>query len=922
MAVTKITWENKEGIQNDESIARKNKVMDDDMNEIKQVVNNNADELNIAQSNIENLQSGQGTANTDITNLKSRVTTLETDNTQNKSDINTLKSDNETNKSNIQQLQNKQQETETNVGTLQGKVNTLETDNTQNKENIENLQEDNVQNKADISTLKLDNESNKTNISTLQENVSNLDTNKVDKVEGKGLSSNDFTNEYKQKLDNLENYNDTEIKEEIESLKSDNTTNKSNIENLQENDATQNELISKLKSALINVETEQAKSLHIEDASTVSAQLSVEGNAEQETREGYNLLDINKGVISNDCTMTQISKSEYKITVNNNADWARIDIPISLLSTKTYRASIYTKVSNANARIEIGTYKDNTQYGSKLSNNSTDYKKQIIDNVETNINRFVIWLNPDSVSEEFEVYIKELMLYEGSEEKEYEPYGAMPSPKFPSAIKCLGSNKNLFDKNNVNITNLNAINQENGTFEIATNQKHIYIECKALTSYSITKSILADTTLGIYETGEIPAVNVNYHQLYLKSVSTGIATVKTGENAKYLDIRLNTNALTEEELQEILDTLKIEEGTMATSYSPYGQGSTEIKKINKNLLDDTAYKNITIASQDDISVIDYQEFDNFKKNKTYIARIWFTDGTYIDDNNIMLYAYNANKTSINTIPNTVSKVYDNADEIKYVKLQINSSGFEKYKNKTIRGIQIEESSVVTDYVEHQQENYTLPIQQEMLPGDCWTKEEDGWKEVHIWSKIRFLNQNFKKSTKTEVSRYFVSNIVDIVEDRYNVVVLSEHFLGITSVQNDNNELGISNYNDNGFLINIDKADTNFDTLKKFETFLQNNEVYAYYKTTTPTKLTCTEEQSAILDKLNELDMLNGTNNIITTEDIALLKLNYVADTKTYVDNQIADMQNQLNTINELLSTTATSSILLDNLQTDLEGEVM
>lgn len=70
MAISKITWENKEGIQNDESIARKNKVMDDDMNEIKQVVNNNADELNTAQSNIENLQSGQGTANTDITNLK------------------------------------------------------------------------------------------------------------------------------------------------------------------------------------------------------------------------------------------------------------------------------------------------------------------------------------------------------------------------------------------------------------------------------------------------------------------------------------------------------------------------------------------------------------------------------------------------------------------------------------------------------------------------------------------------------------------------------------------------------------------------------------------------------------------------------------------------------------------------------------
>ena len=69
-------------------------------------------------------------------------------------------------------------------------------------------------------------------------------------------------------------------------------------------------------------------------------------------------------------------------------------------------------------------------------------------------------------------------------------------------------------------------------------------------------------------------------------------------------------------------------------------------------------------------------------------------------------------------------------------------------------------------------------------------------------------------------------------------------------------------------------------------------------------------------------MLNGTNNIITTEDIALLKLKYVVDTKTYVDNKIANMQEELDTINQLLSTTQTSSILLDNLQTDLEGEVM
>ncbi len=39
---------------------------------------------------------------------------------------------------------------------------------------------------------------------------------KVDKEEGRGLSSNDFTNEDKEKLENLENYDDTKIKEDFD----------------------------------------------------------------------------------------------------------------------------------------------------------------------------------------------------------------------------------------------------------------------------------------------------------------------------------------------------------------------------------------------------------------------------------------------------------------------------------------------------------------------------------------------------------------------------------------------------------------------------------------------------------------------------------------------------------------------------------
>ena len=45
MAIQKIEYENKEAIMDDPTIPDKNKVTDEDMNEIKSVVNHNADEI-------------------------------------------------------------------------------------------------------------------------------------------------------------------------------------------------------------------------------------------------------------------------------------------------------------------------------------------------------------------------------------------------------------------------------------------------------------------------------------------------------------------------------------------------------------------------------------------------------------------------------------------------------------------------------------------------------------------------------------------------------------------------------------------------------------------------------------------------------------------------------------------------------------
>lgn len=74
--------------------------------------------------------------------------------------------------------------------------------------------------------------------------------------------------------------------------------------------------------------------------------------------------------------------------------------------------------------------------------------------------------------------------------------------------------------------------------------------------------------------------------------------------------------------------------------------------------------------------------------------------------------------------------------------------------KWIYDIQLEKGETATPYIPYGQgsteikienedktqfKSYTLPIQQEMLKGDYFVKEADGWKEVHNWQKIDSYN---------------------------------------------------------------------------------------------------------------------------------------------------------------------------------------
>ena len=210
-----------------------------------------------------------------------------------------------------------------------------------------------------------------------------------------------------------------------------------------------------------------------------------------------------------------------------------------------------------------------------------------------------------------------------------------------------------------------------------------------------------------------------------------------------------------------------------------------------------------------------------------------------------------------------------------------------------------ELNALTDYVKHEEIKKTLDIQQEMLKEDYFVKEADGWKEVHLRSK-RNIKEDIQNAEISGTKNFiFISNLLQdtykkIPSNTYDTNTIS-NIASHSSYQDMYDKkidygIGISNV---GSLIIRCKE---FTTLEEYKTALNNDSYYYYYYLETPTKLACTKTQSQVLDQLFELDLFKGINNIYTEEGIALMQLDYSADTKQTVDSlndRITALEQQL-----------------------------
>lgn len=421
--------------------------------------------------------------------------------------------------------------------------------------NVEDLNSENDKQNEDIETLKTDNDTNKENIET---NASNIEKNTKDiELNTENIQTNtEDINTLKAQKEALE--------KEVNSLREDNRLNTLTEDN-------------------------EGELVHI-DNSTGSRfnALEISGNEKQETREGYNLFDILNATIQNQDKGVTITKNEDgSITANGtpSADWI-VFIRDYGIGSKLEDGQTYSLWQENYAEEDMeGVYvqvvakpNEGSSQTQKIYNASTIKKTFTVD--KTNYNyQLAIQTGQISKAGTFENYKNRYMLYKGTDDKEFELYGAMPSFDYSSEVKCVGDNINIFD-GETELGGFGETGDKTNSSTTIRNKNPIYV--KGLNKI-------------IFSCNSEPQA-INFYE-YDKNNSF-LKYTKLAKN-KYLELDANTECVNFSRSNTIdVSKIKVEKGEKVTAYSKFKQGNLHLKVLNKNFIDISKNASVTKGRND------------------------------------------------------------------------------------------------------------------------------------------------------------------------------------------------------------------------------------------------------------------------------------------------------------------------------------
>ncbi len=646
--------------------------------------------------------------------------------------------------------------------------------------------------------------------------------------------------------------------------------------------------------------------IHVEDSSNCRAKIGIGGNHEQETRSGKNYLNtLAKYKAGEKVTVdgiTYIFNEDGSITCNGTA---------TADSVLTFSSNLQT--INGSGKKIVGMI-TGTQVPAKLSilAYTSDWSKntfELLSSVNKNITI--------NMQENIDYTIFRIIAYKGTtlnnqtiyyqildtsvNDLTYEQYGASPSLDYPSPIKAVGSNINLFNKDNMTIGKI-----WNG-------------------------ATLLDSDVG----NASPKIPVTAGKTYIRNAGYSSNYI-IKENNSVVDVQGGTNAITMPEDAKYwmfnipkdidINTIKAEEGSISTLQSKYGQGSVKVTKCNKNLLDSSILENKILDSKTGSATTNtsWKASDFIQINSGIYNFSWKSSSNYFQ---VTICFYDRNKNFLSGISWAIANVYSKSFEVDenttFIRVSYSTiiSGKEANREKII----LEQSSTETDYEQHEEQSYIIPVQSEMLEGDYFGFDNE--EEVHTWNKLTLngtenitLNSNYNDCTLFEL----VKSDCYIPTDTKKYAI-SNHFISgnkdLLASNNGINMVGLGTSRGRIWINVSNSIVGTSDKLNNFKTLLKSKydagtPVVIYYKLATPNRLKFTDEQKAVAKELNNARTYKNVTNI-TTDSKAILSLDYTKDLET----QNQKMQNEIDEIKQLLSTTQTSAMLLDNLQKEVESEV-
>lgn len=619
----------------------------------------------------------------------------------------------------------------------------------------------------------------------------------------------------------------------------------------------------------------------------------LKGGHKQETRSGKNKIPLSSAKTINGVNLSVDEKGIYTLSGTATGD-CFFSIPLKSVLTADVSRTMSLQILNGTASTTGAFYlafrirNSNGVYGEAELKYKSGTSKYTTKTITTECATAEITVVSGTTLNNIKLAIQ---LEDGTKATSIEQYGMMPSTDYPSEIETVGSNVQLFDKDNVN--KLNAV-PDVSSIVANFSGKSFYIKVKSNTTYTVSRKIIGSRFV-VGTTANLPAAGETIIDRKVNNEGSSI-TLTTSKNVNYLVVYYLYNSSENEE--EILDNIKIEKGSTATPWSAYGTGCTEIKVQNRNFLYYTA-QNQTINGVE--FLINKDKSIKVKGTATTTTDFYLIGNanTYEDvgvTGNFKISGCKSNSSSkymlyiVQKDINNKLSYYQNVQESINITIKKGDT-FRVFirvlsqitVNDTIfPALQSSDDNNNSIYVESKKQTIVMPVQQEMLQGDYI---ED--VEHHEWGKYIFTGketiENIGKSGDITFFKTSLSNLSDFnyIDDN-TVNYMCTHFKAIKVADR---------FQNNTFFINIEKKVslcsqeiTTIDALKAYlkARYDANDPVMIYYKLANAIDLELTEAQKAVREQ--KLHTYKNVTNINLSDELASIDVTYKKDLDTILNN--------------------------------------